>query len=500
LPEPTPSAAPVETARRQNTRLWAAIHLPALPLEALGEAAASSRPVAVVESEAPRAPIVALTAGARQAGIKTGMIASAACAHVRDLTLRLRDPVREAAALDRLAAWGQRFTSAISLEPPAALLLDIGASLKLFGGVEALRTRMRTELDAQDYAASLALAPTPRAALWLARAGRNALLSRVDQLSGALGALPLATVQLPERTAKDFDRLGVRTLRQAFRLPRDGLARRFSPELLRDWDRALGRAPDPRRHWRAESYFAAERELPRELHVLEQITPFIDGLLDELVAALRRHDAGIDTLALSFKHASRPATRLVLQLLATSRDAAHFKRLWRTRLGGAALPASAIAIRLASGVFQPIASPTVALIAEPAAPSTDLKTLLETLCARLGRNAVFGLVPVADHRPEQAWRRIVPGARTPPVPVPSASRPFWLLARPRPLRERAGLPLHADHPLALEAGPERLEGGWWDDYDTGKDYYIARAHNGTRLWIYREHRGARGWFLHGYFA
>jgi protein ImuB len=239
--------------------------------------------------------------------------------------------------------------------------------------------------------------------------------------------------------------------------------------------------------------------LTGELHAIGQIEPFIDSLLAELVVSLRRHDAGIDTLALSFKHAGRPATRLVLRLLTVSRDAAHIQRLWQTRLEGAVLPAPAIGVRLTSGVFKTIASHTTVLIDRPEAPPAELDALIETLRARLGHEPVFGLAPVADHRPERGWRRIEPGAKTAPVPVPLAPRPVWLLAHPRPLPERAGAPLHAGRPLALEEGPERLEGGWWDGKDSGNDYYIARANTGARLWVYREHRGAR-WFLHGYFA
>src|SRR5699024_9191310 len=147
----SPPAASRETeeggALPRGATAWAAIHLPALPLEALGESATSPQPLAVVESGAPRAPILALNAGARRAGVRGNMAASTACALAQGRILRRRNPAGEAAALDRLAAWGQRFTPAVSLEPPAALLLDVGASIRLFGGIEALQARIRAGLD-----------------------------------------------------------------------------------------------------------------------------------------------------------------------------------------------------------------------------------------------------------------------------------------------------------------------------------------------------------------
>src|SRR5262245_6745963 len=74
--------------------------------------------------------------------------------------------------LARLAAWCQKnFTPLVSLEPPDELLLELKGSLRLFGGARALIGRIAAGLRAQGVTAQLALTPTPRGALWLARAG-----------------------------------------------------------------------------------------------------------------------------------------------------------------------------------------------------------------------------------------------------------------------------------------------------------------------------------------
>lgn len=503
LPPPPPVArkpapAPPPRARAAPAALWAAIHLPALPLEALGLVASDANPVAVIESEAPRAAVVAASAGAHAAGIDTGMTVGAAAARCAGLALHIRDPAREAAALEGLAAWGERFTPAVSLEPPDALLLEVGGSLRLFGGERALRDRLQAELESAGHAPRLALAPTSRAALWLARS--HAATASADQLPGALGRLPIATLRLPERASRDLERLGVHTLREIFRLPRDGLARRFGPALVQDWDRALGHLPEVRRHWQPEQRFAAERELPLPLREIGLMQPFIECLLSELTKTLRRHDAGIDGLTLIFKHERPvPPTVINLRLSATSRGAAHFNRLVNTRLERVRLPTPATALHLESNAFRPVAAQTAALIEEPAAPADGLDALVEVLRARLGREAVFSLAPVADHRPERAWRRVEPGAAISPDKCVALTRPMWLLSCPAPLGEHAGMPLHKNRPLTLVGGPERLEGGWWDESDISRDYYLARAADGARLWVFRGRREKR-WFLHGYFA
>lgn len=498
--KPVVRAAPKARSCRKAApaALWAAVHLPALPLEALGERADAVRPVAVIEHDAPRAPLIALSAGARAAGLHVGMSASVADARVANLDLQVRDPVREAATLDQLAAWGQLFTSLVSPEPPAALLLEIGGSLKLFGGTEALRERLQDSLDAQGYATTLALAPTPRAALWLACAGMEEPVVDKHGIAGHLGALPLAALQLPERTSRDFERLGVRTLRDVFRLPRDGLARRFNPELLRDWDRALGQLPEARQRWQPENGFTAERELPIALRETGHLEPFIDDLLTELVTLLRHHDAGIDSLTLAFDHSRRPSTQIELRLLTVSRDFAHLERLIQTRLERFRLPAAVTTIRLRSGFFKPIVSGTAALLEARPEPVAERTALVETLRARLGRDAVCGLAATSDPRPEKASQRTEPGTAA-PAQRKQPPRPVWLLETPPALTESKGGLRHQNQRLELMAGPERIEAGWWSGNPVGRDYYVARTPAGARLWIYREHC-TRRWFLHGYFA
>jgi protein ImuB len=51
--------------------------------------------------------------------------------------------------------------------------------------------------------------------------------------------------------------------------------------------------------------------------------------------------------------------------------------------------------------------------------------------------------------------------------------------------------------FALLAGPERIESGWWDGDEAGRDYFIAQLRDASLAWIYREREG---WFLHGLFA
>jgi protein ImuB len=50
----------------------------------------------------------------------------------------------------------------------------------------------------------------------------------------------------------------------------------------------------------------------------------------------------------------------------------------------------------------------------------------------------------------------------------------------------------------LLSGPERIETGWWDGDDIGRDYFVGRNASGEQLWLYRDRGGE--WFVHGVFA
>ena len=82
--------------------------------------------------------------------------------------------------------------------------------------------------------------------------------------------------------------------------------------------------------------------------------------------------------------------------------------------------------------------------------------------------------------------------------LPPGERPLWLLPEPELLAERSGWPWWRGC-LRLEGERERIVSGWWDGDGIARDYFIATAPTGERLWIYREIDAGRRWFLHGFF-
>ena len=169
----TPAAIPVgpegppTAAIPASRRLWFCIYLPNLPLEACG---AGEEALAVVEDQQGIHRVRLVNAAAANAGVMPGQSANAALALIPTLQLEERNTLREQQVLESLAAWLEQFSSFVSIAGNNVLLLEVAGSLRLFGGLPSLRQQVSAGLEQQGFAASLAIAPTPLSATWLARA------------------------------------------------------------------------------------------------------------------------------------------------------------------------------------------------------------------------------------------------------------------------------------------------------------------------------------------
>lgn len=315
------------------------------------------------------------------------------------------------------------------------------------------------------------------------------VVDRPEDLRSALGDLPSSALGLEERTHDRLLRTGIVTLRDLWRLPREGVMRRYGAELLRRLDRAAGALPTPLREFRSPPRFQARFELPSETDRLEQFFPAVEQLLQGLCAFLQERDAGAIRLQLGLEHRDRPPTRLKQGSRRPERSAAHFGRLLHQRLERLPLPAPVCAVALSSTSLVPWTAAATDLFGRPADEATDWQQLLDQLEARLGPQVLRALTLRADHRPEWACGSSEQALAVPPVAAP---RPLWLLARPRPVA-RSEL-------AAIQPQAERIESGWWDGATARRDYHIAIDRRGAKLWIYREFTHPDRWYLHGLFG
>ena len=147
--------------------LWCALYLPDLALQVFTRGRSDSAPLAVLGPR-PRQRVVGACPAAVACGVEPGLGRAGALALAPALLLVDRDPGLERAALVEVASWAARFTPSISLDS-SAVLLEVQASLRLFGGVPPLCEAILGGLGELGFDGRLAFAPTPLAACWLAR-------------------------------------------------------------------------------------------------------------------------------------------------------------------------------------------------------------------------------------------------------------------------------------------------------------------------------------------
>jgi protein ImuB len=501
--------------------LWLALCLPALPLQRLARAMRHSGPLAITEGPCERPVIAFCNDSARAAGIVPAMKLAAAQALARTLAVAPRNPDHERDALHELACWAYQFSAQVTIRtstPSSGLVLETGGSERLFNGRAQLHRRIRRGLANLGYRAALGFAPTPRAA-WLIGNARASGLPAHDvpadgPLHAALAPLPLTTLEWDADTTRTLGALGLATIGHVLGLPRDAFARRFGADRLDQLDRALGLQPDPQPAFTPPIRFFARIELPADVTQSGQLMFPAHRLLRSLEGFLRGHNAGAAELTFTAHHSARGTrpiapTRIGLALAAAERDAGRLAKLLAERLTRVSLPEPAVELSLAVERLAPFQALNASLL-PPSQDSVrsglDWLQLAETLHARLGSERVFQLQAVDDHRPEHAIR-IVPLAaeRGDRAILPTAQqRPLMILPAPQPLPQQDEHPGYGGE-LALVAGPERIEAGWWDCGDphratVHRDYFVARNRRGQTLWIYRELKQPRRWFLHGFFC
>ncbi|KWZ40602.1 DNA polymerase [Burkholderia savannae] len=464
-------------------RVLLGIHLPRLPLDVCVPSSPDGGDgCAVLEQGV----VLIADAAARSRGVRAGMKRGGVLTLAPGTRLVERDPAREADALRAVALALLRFSPCVALDDEATLVVDVGASLRLFGGLPSLCRQVRATLATLGYAARLAAAPTGRGAWLLARApGRPRTRRRIVR------AASLA-----------------RALADLRRLPRAGLTRRCGPALVAALDRAYGDVAEPLAWMAVPPVFDARLELPERVEYAQAVLFVARRLVVQLCGWLAARQLSLSAMTFALEHErgrqAVPPTSLELAFAEPARDETHFMRLLGERLARVALPAAVIAVRLAATRVESVAPPADDLFPEPGGTREARARLVELLSARLGADNVLRAAPVADHRPEAAnrWLPLGAPAGRPAVPGVAAPRPAWLLDQPLPLAMRENRPFYRT-PLRFVSSIERIEAGWLDGPLVERDYRIAQDDDGACYWVYQE-RGSGAarqcWFLHGLFG
>lgn len=492
-------------------QLWIGLHLPQLPLEAFRANWSNDRVAVVLDQDK----VLGLSRAARAAGIKPGMRRGGVLMLDPDAPIHDRSPQKESEAMKIVAMAMLNYTPQVAEAEEASLILSVGASLNLFGGIRALCRRVRADLHALGFTGRVSCAPTARSAWLLARCGGGRVVQHKTMVR-RLDSLPALAIPAARPYAGWFEGLGCETIAHLRRLPRPGLQRRCGRQLLDTIDSAIGTAPELFEWVEPPATFEAKIELFDRIENADLLLAGAQRLIVQLIGWLNSMQLAVGQVTLLLEHERgrmrRPPSAVDIILGEPVWEGDHIVRLLKERLGQLELEAPVIELALEAKQLQPMAPQSEDLFPEPGGTEEDQVRCLQLLAARLGEDAVRQSMPVADYRPEvaNAWvsaqetvRDAVAAAQLPPD-LDSITRPTWLLAKPIALLMRSERPWYGSA-LRIVAGPERIEAGWWSSGQV-RDYYIAQDEAGALMWIYLERissnteGGERRYFLHGLFG
>lgn len=503
-----------------------------------GDAPDDDAPFALVVEGSRGFLLVALNAAARGARLRVGQRLTDARAICPELLVEPADPAGDAATLERMALWAQRWSpwtavDATGVHGPGlhetsetgsgGLLVDVTGAAHLFGGEADLLGDMARRLRADGFRTRIAMSPTVGASWALARYGPRAR-SDVDgdDLAARLDPLPVRSLRLEPRAVLLLERLGLKTVGQLCAVPRLALARRFATEavtanpLIR-LDQALGRVDEP--------VAPALPALP--VRIMRRVTePIVDmallehlmtGMAGDLCAMLERRALGARRVRLDAFRTDGRVESVSAETARPSRAPDHLLRLFQGKLERLDAGFGFDAAVLTATLHEPLDAAQSHLLDHEDGDAL-LARLIDRLGAKLGADRVRRPAPVQSHVPERSvrWMAALEPAAAEDFRSP-AKRPIRLLDRPERIDVLYATPEGAPrrftwrkraHLIAKTEGPERIAPEWWRARAGARerDYYRVEDEEGRRYWLFRHgrfgdgHDGEPGWYLHGLFA
>ena len=471
--------------------LWLALHFPRLPMEVF--AAAGDAFVVLQDNR-----ICYRNRAAAEFGIACGSTLATAHSIYPGLRHKQRDQQAEQQRLSELADTLYRFSSHVSIQSPDCVLLEIGASLKLFNDHAALSRQASELCTALGYDTVARVAKTPWAALALARSRQH----RLPDVPLTDAGLELAGIA--PNIVERFANMGIYTLGPLLQLPDKALGKRFGKILLHYLQQLTGQMPDPRQA------ITPAPDFQRAAHLLQPITNKADlhehtaspmqKLARELEHWLIARQLGSEQLLWRLHSHNREVARLPVNFASARQNSHDFLHISRLRMEQTELPAEVLSITLQARRLQPWQGSSHGLFNTLDAQKGQLMgELIDEFTARLGPDACQGIQSRPQHAPEQAWcgvapRRLLCAASAAEdghsrFPPDITKRPLWLFDPPRRVNRTD---------LDLLHGPERIQSQWWQTETVSRDYYVARHRLGAQCWAYVD--AHEQWYLHGYFG
>jgi len=487
--------------------LWLNLRFPKLALNiaqrGLSPAQAKITTIAIIEKQR----IFQVSEHTELLGLQAGMSLSSAWALLPSLSTVEREPKREQRAMTYLANWAYQFTPSVSHGGDRNLLLEVGGSLRLFQGLEALLQQVADGLRNLGFCYELGLAHTPAAAELLPyHPSRSAEPQECIQ---ALRAQPLATLTHNENFSKNLQkklqRVGIATLGELFDLPKASIAQRFGKDFVLHLQQLCGHSPDLRPSLTPKPEFASELHFLTGLSTIDMIRLPLTQLLQELQEFLIQRQLACGNLRWRFFHYSQQASILDIDLSRPQQSWENFFKLSEIKLGQISLDSAVESVQLYTRQLSQARSENQGLFKELSDnQSQDASLLIDKLTSRLGAERLYKLQIHDENLPELQQKRVPAGSKCREqnsmiehMNPQHTQIPLWLCEQAQALSLRNNK-LQYQGELDIVSSAKRFDSHWWQQRQQ-RDYFIARHAHGAHYWVYFDYINQR-WFLQGIYG
>ena len=458
--------------------------------------------------------VMAASALAEAAGIRTGMVVADAKAVFPTLKVLDDKPELAEKLLTALGAWCLRYTPEVAVDLPDGLLLEVSGCAHLWGGDLPYLKDITMKLRQKGYDVRAAMAPTIGSAWAVARYGISKAVIEAGGQMDALLSLPPAALRLDSAVLERLDKLGLRTIGSFINMPRPALRRRFGQALLTRLDQALGLETEPLQLIRPIEPYQERLPCLEPIRTATGIEIAVKKLLEALCGRLEREAKGLRSCMLKGYRIDGDIQQVAIGTNRPTRNVEHLYKLFELKLGDIE-PDLGIELFLLEAPVVEALPATVEKLWHNGSGKDETKVaeLLDRLAIKIGPSCIHRYLPDEHHWPERSFKEASFFSEKPATGWRAdLPRPVQLLSDPVPIQVTVPLPdyppiqfLYRDqlHKVRKADGPERIEQVWWLQDGLHRDYYIVEDEHGCRYWLFRlghydneEHQ----WFLHGFFA
>jgi len=424
----------------------------------------ADRPAQVVDASGI---VIAVDAAAHAMGARVGMRRREAEALAPTAVTLVSDPAAEAVAFEPVALAIEDLVPRIEMAAPGLVFLPTAGAVRYYGSEDALIGKVVAAVEALAPGGRFGLADGPFAARMAAERAIDGPLVVADTAS-FLAGIDVSALGVDE-LVDTFRWLGIGTLGDLARLPREAIASRFGPLGLEAHRTASG-----------EERPVLARTIDDEVIVEEAFDPPLDDFERAAFAARALAGALLDAVAPTGAMPHR------IEVEAESATGVMQLRAW-VESGG--VPGGVVRLRLAPADLSDRGRQL--RLGEDAASELDARRALSRAQGLVGPDAVLQAIPQGGRDPAERvhWHRwgeapeaaaLDPKAPWPgrlpepsPALVPPEPRPFEIEWEGGfPVRVRLG---SRWEPVLGWAGPWRRTGRWWEGESVADRYQVVTS-------------------------